>query len=70
MPESGQHCFNLSICLSEVGCCWFFLQRVEAWEMGSIWQREYSREPEKSGSYSSMYEPINTVMPVGSPVAV
>ncbi|KAK9916361.1 hypothetical protein WJX75_001798 [Coccomyxa subellipsoidea] len=45
-------------------------ERVEAWEMGSIWQREYSREPEKSGSYSSMYEPINTVMPVGSPVAV
>ncbi len=46
------------------------LQRVEAWEMGSIWQREYLREADKSGSYSSMYEPINTVMPVGSPVAV
>ncbi len=45
-------------------CC---VQKVEAWEMGSIWQREYIRS---SSSYGSVYEPINSVMPVGSPVAV
>ena len=46
------------------------LQRVEAWEMGSIWQRDYMRESAKTGSSFPMYEPVNSVMPVGSPVAV
>ena len=35
--------------------------------MGSIWQREYIRS---SASYGSVYQPINSVVPVGSPVAV
>ena len=45
-------------------------QRVEAWEMGSIWQREYVRDSLKSGASFNMYEPVNSVMPMGSPVAV
>ena len=50
-----------------VSCILITTQKVEAWEMGSIWQREYIRT---SSSYGSAYEPINSVVPVGSPVAV
>jgi hypothetical protein len=46
------------------------LQRVEAWEVSSIWQRQLVQEGPKSSASFTMYEPINTVMPVGSPVAV
>lgn len=63
---SGHCCFDG---VAEVGL-WCALQRVEAWEVGSIWQREVLRAADRSSSYSSMYEPVNTVMPVGSPVAV
>jgi hypothetical protein len=38
--------------------------------MGSIWQREYVRDGLKASPSFSAYEPINAVMPMGSPVAV